>query len=104
MRVFSAATLVALAACAPPEAPTHEVTYRVLGGLSMGAIGTGALGFRHPEKFDALASMGGPLDAALLLRTKSNIPGEAVAFERAADQVLTALSHGEQASTPAEKG
>jgi hypothetical protein len=69
MRRLTALALLALAACAPPEAPTPQVTYRVLGGLSMGAIGTGALGFAHPEKFDALASMGGPLDAALLLRT-----------------------------------
>lgn len=58
----------ALAACTPPT-DTRTTTYRVLGGLSMGAIGTGAIGFRHPERFDALAALGGPLDAALLLRT-----------------------------------
>ncbi|MBK7865447.1 MAG: hypothetical protein IPJ65_43985 [Archangiaceae bacterium] len=66
------AVLFLLAACGPPPPPaptTVHTTYRVLGGLSMGAIGTAALGFRHPEAFDALGALGGPLDAALLLRT-----------------------------------
>lgn len=61
-----------LAACGPPPPPPPETihtTYRVLAGLSMGGIGTAAIGFRHPDEFDALAAMGGPLDAALLLRT-----------------------------------
>lgn len=60
--------LAVLAGCAPPE-EGPVTTFRALGGLSMGAIGTGAIGFRHPERFDALAALGGPLDAALLLRT-----------------------------------
>lgn len=64
------ALLVCVAlACGPAEPPKVKVTYRALSGISMGAIGTAALGFRHPERFDALASLGGPLDAALLLRT-----------------------------------
>jgi hypothetical protein len=61
--------ILALVACGPPPKPTVHTTYRALAGMSMGAIGTGALGFRHPELFDAYGALGGPLDAALLLRT-----------------------------------
>jgi len=66
------AALLVLAACGPqtPPAPkTVHTTYRALGGLSMGAIGTAAIGLKHPGRFDALAALGAPLDAALLLRT-----------------------------------
>ena len=67
-------TLAVLYCCAckpvePPPPPKVHTSYRVLAGLSMGAIGTAAIGFRHPEQFDALIALGGPLDAALLLRT-----------------------------------
>lgn len=41
-----------------------HTTYRVLGGVSMGAIGASALGFEHHAQFDGLALLGGPLDAA----------------------------------------
>ncbi|MFT3711640.1 MAG: hypothetical protein QM817_28720 [Archangium sp.] len=64
--------LTAATACRPeepPPPPKIHTTYRVLGGLSMGAIGTASIGFRHPERFDAFAALGGPLDAAFLLRT-----------------------------------
>ncbi len=52
-----------------PPAPTIRTTYRIISGLSMGAIGTAALGLQHPERFDGIGILGGPLDAALLLRT-----------------------------------
>lgn len=46
----------------PPESiPT---TYRVITGVSMGAIGSSALGLSRSERFDAVAPLGGPLDAA----------------------------------------
>lgn len=65
--------LLVVAACgAPPAPPPPEkipTKYRVIGGLSMGAIGTAAIGLRHSEEFDAFAALGAPLDAALLLRT-----------------------------------
>ncbi len=65
-------TTLLLAACgptAPPPPPKIPTTYRVLSGISMGAVGAAALGSTHPDRFDAVAFLGGPLDAALLLRT-----------------------------------
>ncbi|MBI3184771.1 MAG: hypothetical protein HYZ28_21755 [Myxococcales bacterium] len=65
--------MLALLACGkPPDAtPPKKIltTYRAITGVSMGAAGTAALGFLRPERFDVIASQGGPLDAALLLRT-----------------------------------
>jgi len=50
----------------PPEKlPT---TYRVIGGVSMGGIGAAALGLSRPERFDGVAMLGGPLDAAYFSR------------------------------------
>lgn len=54
-------------ACTPPtpDGPTKiSTTYRILSGVSMGATGAAALGFRTPEKFDGIAMLGGPLDSA----------------------------------------
>jgi hypothetical protein len=53
-------------ACA---APGRHYTFRAIAGVSMGAAGSSRLVAEHPEKFDAAGFMGGPLDAALLLRT-----------------------------------
>ncbi len=67
-----AALLVALGCGEPQQAPPPKkirTTYRILSGVSMGGVGAGALGFLEPERFDAIAVQGGPLDAALLLRT-----------------------------------
>jgi predicted acylesterase/phospholipase RssA len=56
------AALLVVAACGPPPAPpppeTVSTKYRVIGGLSMGAIGTAAIGLRHSEEFDAFAALG----------------------------------------------
>ncbi len=43
-------------------------TYRAIAGVSMGAMGAAFLGARHPERFDAIGALGGPLDAAFFLR------------------------------------
>jgi hypothetical protein len=51
-----------------PPAPI-ATTYRAIQGISMGGIGTAALVAQHPERFDAAAPQGGPLDAAFLMRT-----------------------------------
>lgn len=51
----------------PPPAPI-PTTYRALGGVSMGAIGGMALISSNPTKVDAVASLGGPLDAAFFQR------------------------------------
>jgi len=52
-----------------PPAPTPiRTTYRIMTGVSMGATGAAALGFSNPDKFDAVAVLGGPLDAAYFIR------------------------------------
>lgn len=54
----------------PPPPPPEKIptTYRVLAGVSMGGIGTAALGFSRPERFDGVGVQGGPLDAAFFFR------------------------------------
>ncbi|MBS2024688.1 MAG: hypothetical protein JST92_19980, partial [Deltaproteobacteria bacterium] len=50
-------------------APGRHYTFRAIAGVSMGAAGSSRLAAAHPEAFDAVGMLGGPLDAALLLRT-----------------------------------
>ncbi len=62
-----------LASCGPakpePMAPAKiRTTYRILAGVSMGAIGGTALGLSRPEEIDGVAALGGPLDAAFFTR------------------------------------
>lgn len=54
----------------PPPPPPAKIptTYKVITGVSMGAIGASALGFSRPERFDGIGSLGGPLDAAYFQR------------------------------------
>ena len=52
----------------PPPPEKFSTTYRILAGVSMGGIGTAALGFSRPERFDGVGVQGGPLDAAFFLR------------------------------------
>ena len=53
----------------PPPAPAKiHTTYRIIAGVSMGAIGSSALGFSHADKFDGIAPLGGPFDAAYVTR------------------------------------
>ncbi len=77
--LWSWSVVVVLSACPqavepppPPPPPPPPVpiatTYRVLGGVSMGAIGGMALASTNPSKLDAVASLGGPLDAAFFQR------------------------------------
>ena len=73
---FAAAAVgLVCASCTPkpvePPAPPPEkirTTYRVLGGVSMGAIGGMALISSNPEKVDGVASLGGPIDGAFFQR------------------------------------
>lgn len=66
--------LAVAAACAPAQPPPIDVpekthlTYRIISGVSMGGIGAAALGFSHPERFDGIAALGGPIDAAFFVR------------------------------------
>lgn len=50
-------------------APARHYTFRAIAGVSMGAAGSSRLAAEHPGAFDAVGLLGGPLDAALLLRT-----------------------------------
>lgn len=75
MRILPLAVAVAfVSSCsgtkAPPPPPPAKIhtTYKVIGGVSMGGIGTAALGFQHPERFDGMGMLGGPLDAAFFFR------------------------------------
>ena len=52
----------------PPPAAKIRTTYRVLGGVSMGAIGGMALASTHPEQVDGVAALGGPIDGAFFQR------------------------------------
>jgi hypothetical protein len=52
----------------PPPAEKLHTTYRIIAGVSMGGIGTSALGFSRPERFDGVGVQGGPLDAAFFFR------------------------------------
>ncbi len=54
----------------PPSPPAAKIptTYRILAGVSMGGIGTAALGFSRPERFDGVGVQGGPIDAAFFFR------------------------------------
>ncbi len=38
--------------------------FRALSGVSMGGIGSSIIGFRHPDEFDIVAPLGGPVDWA----------------------------------------
>lgn len=53
----------------PAKTTKIATTYRVITGISMGAIGASALGLSSSEKVDGVASMGGPIDAAFFAHT-----------------------------------
>ena len=50
-------------------APSRRYTFRAIAGISMGAAGSSRLAAAHPDRFDAVGMMGGPLDAGLMLHT-----------------------------------
>lgn len=45
----------------------RRITYRAAIGISMGGGGTATFGFRHHDKFDVLAPLGGPVDFTWML-------------------------------------
>jgi hypothetical protein len=45
----------------PEKVPTRHYTWRAISGVSMGGGAAAMLGFKHPEKFDFVGIMGGPL-------------------------------------------
>jgi hypothetical protein len=69
-RCFALAVLASsCSAPTPSPAPPLRTTYRVISGASMGGIGSTSLGLTHPERFDAIAPLGGPLDYAFFSRS-----------------------------------
>lgn len=75
-RLLAVIVLLPALACSeqpspPPETPepqTRRYTYRAIAGISMGAFGASLVGMHHPDRFDAIAALGGPFDAAYFLR------------------------------------
>ncbi len=56
------------------QSPTLvKTTYRAISGFSMGAIGASALGLHNPEQVDAVAALGGPIDAAFFQHTMDEL-------------------------------
>jgi hypothetical protein len=45
----------------------RRLTHRALVGISMGGAGVASFGFRHHDKFDVLAPLGGPVDWTYML-------------------------------------
>jgi hypothetical protein len=51
-------------------APTlRHYTFRGIGGVSMGAMGSSFIGTSHPELFDAIGSLGSPMDFTYILHS-----------------------------------
>lgn len=63
---FMAPRLGTYQAVIPPDAgkkaDKRRITHRAVMGISMGGGGTASFGFRHHDKFDVLAPLGGPVD------------------------------------------
>ncbi|MHB8420266.1 MAG: alpha/beta hydrolase [Myxococcales bacterium] len=55
-------------AAPPPSGPTQRhYAFRAIGGVSMGGMGSSFIGTTHPELFDGIGSLGGPMDFTYLL-------------------------------------
>ena len=52
---------------APPAPTLRHYTFRAIGGVSMGGMGSSFIGTSHPDLFDAIGSLGGPMDFSYLL-------------------------------------
>ena len=52
----------------PNAIVTRHITYRALAGVSMGGGGTSFIGTKHPDQFDSLGMMGGPIDLTYQLK------------------------------------
>ena len=86
-------------ACA---APGRHYTFRSIAGISMGAVGSSRLVATHPDRFDAAALLGGPLDATLLMHTleKSLMGGFCPAGALEAAAALDAADGGNRLDRP----
>ncbi len=82
------AALGATCGKAPDPKPLIPTTYRVIAGISMGATGAAALFAAHPEKFDAIAALGGPLDAPYFFRMVDQFAAGGFCSRAALEQLL----------------
>lgn len=69
---------------AVPKTTRRHFTFHAILGVSMGSAGAGMIGLRHPDKFDFIAPMGGPVDWRYLANYIRNyhIAGFCTAAER----------------------
>jgi hypothetical protein len=63
-----AALLVASCHKDPAPAKTKHYTYRAIGGISAGGMGSSIVGTDHPSEFDVIAPLGGAVDSAYMHR------------------------------------
>jgi hypothetical protein len=73
---------VAVSACGgspktpAPAAPLlKHYTFRAIGGVSMGGMGSSAIGSSHPDLFDGIGTLGGPMDVDYMLHFIDNAIG-----------------------------
>ncbi len=79
-RLLCVPLCVAVSACGgsktstptPPAPLLRHYTFRAIGGVSEGGIGSSALGSSHPELFDAIGTLGGPFDVDYMLHFVQN--------------------------------
>ncbi len=59
----------------PPPVPSpllRHYTFRAIGGVSMGGMGSSAVGTSHPQLFDAIGTLGGPMDVDYMFHYLQN--------------------------------
>jgi S-formylglutathione hydrolase FrmB len=84
------------------NAPARHYTFKAISGVSMGGIGSSRIVAQRPDLFDSVGTLGGPLDAALILH---NIETEQMGGFCSSAQLEAALAldkadHGNRLDTP----
>ena len=84
------------------NAPARHYTFRGIAGVSMGAIGSSRLTAQRPDLFDAVGALGGPLDAALILRNIEieHMGGFCTSAQLEAAAALDAMDNGNRMDRP----
>jgi hypothetical protein len=58
-----------------PAALLRHYTFRAIGGVSMGGMGSSAIGSSNPELFDGIGTLGGPMDVDYMIHFVDNAIG-----------------------------